>query len=96
MNSKLKSLGYQDDKEEIEEQLKVALETYTAPSSEERKIPLEFGQVWMHLEHLDAFGHVWRCLDALGRAWTGFGQVQIGFGRGLKQFGEVWRSLTKF
>ena len=46
-----------------------------------RKMPLKFGQVWMHLEHLDAFGHVWRCLDALGRVWTGFGQVQIGFGR---------------
>ena len=38
VNNKLKSLGYEDDKEEIEEQLKVALEAYTAPASEERKI----------------------------------------------------------
>ena len=53
-------------------------------------------EVWMHLEHLDAFGHVWRCLDALGRVWTGFGQVQIGFGRVWKGFGGVWRSLEEF
>ena len=38
MDIKLKGLGYEKDKEEIEEQLKVALETYTSPSSEEGKI----------------------------------------------------------
>ena len=38
VDSKLKSLGYENDKEEIEEQLKVALEAYTMPTSEERKI----------------------------------------------------------
>ena len=48
------------------------------------------------LEYLDAFGHLWRCLDALGRVWTGFGQVQIGFGRVWKGFGGVWRSLEEF
>merc|ERR1711978_578298 len=38
VNEKLKSLGYEGNREEIEEQLKVALEAYTSPSSEERKI----------------------------------------------------------
>ena len=38
VEKKLETLGYRDDQEEIEEQLKVALEAYTAPSSEERKI----------------------------------------------------------
>ena len=51
-----------------------------------RKMPLKFGQVWMHLEHLDAFGHI----------WTGFGQVRIGFGRVWKGFGGLWRSLEEF
>ena len=32
-----------------------------------RKMPLKFGQVWMHLEHLDAFGRVWTRLDAFGQ-----------------------------
>ena len=49
-------------------------------------MPLKFGQVWMHLEHLDAFG----------RVWTGFGQVRIGFGRVWKGFEAVWRSLEEF
>ena len=30
-------------------------------------MPLKFGQVWMHLEHLDAFGCVWTRLDAFGQ-----------------------------
>ena len=59
-------------------------------------MPLKFEQVWMHLEHLDVFGHVWRRLDAFGHVWTGFGQVQIGFGRVWKGFGGVWRSLEDF
>ena len=35
---KLKECGYEENREEIEAQVKVALEAYTAPGSEERKI----------------------------------------------------------
>ena len=59
-------------------------------------MPLKFGQVWMHLEHLDAFGRVCTRLDAFGQGLDKCGQGLEEFGRGLKQFGEVWRSLTKF
>ena len=38
VDKKLKALGYLSDKEEIEEQMKTALEAYTLPTSEERKI----------------------------------------------------------
>ena len=38
VDKKLKALGYLSDKEEIEEQMKTALEAYTLPSSEERNI----------------------------------------------------------
>ena len=38
VDKKLKELGYWEDKEEIDKQMKVALEAYTVPSSEERKI----------------------------------------------------------
>ena len=38
VDRKLKSLGYLEEKDEIDEQLKVALEAYTVPSSEERKV----------------------------------------------------------
>ena len=38
VDRRLKVLGYLESKEEIEEQLKVALEAYTVPSSEERNI----------------------------------------------------------
>ena len=38
VEKKLKDLGYEKDRKEIEQQLKVALEAYTVPASEERKI----------------------------------------------------------
>ena len=38
VDRKLRTLKYIDEKEEIEEQMKVALEAYTLPTSEERKI----------------------------------------------------------
>ena len=39
-----------------------------------RKMPLKFEQVWMHLEHLDAFGRVWMHLDAFGQGLEEFGR----------------------
>ena len=51
-----------------------------------RKMPLKFGQVWMHLEHLDVFGCVWTHLD---RVWTSVNRV-------WKSLEGVWRSLEKF
>ena len=51
----------------------------------------KFRQVWTHLKHLDAFGHVSTHLDMFGRIWTGLGQVWLwtGFGRALEKFEEV-------
>ena len=59
-------------------------------------MPLKFEQVWMHLEHLDAFGRVWMHLDAFGQGLDKCRKGLEEFGRGLEEFGEVWRSLTKF
>ena len=49
-------------------------------------MPLKFGQVWMHLEHLDAFGRVWTRLDAFGRVRTRLDRVWTSVDR-------VWKSL---
>ena len=46
--------------------------------------------------HLDAFGHIWTCLDAFGQGLDKCGQGLEEFGRCLEEFGEVWRSLKKF
>ena len=47
---------------------------------------LKFEQVWMHLEHLDAFGRVWTHLD---RVWISAERV-------WKSLEGVWRSLEEF
>ena len=51
-----------------------------------RKMPLKFEQVWMHLEHLDAFG----------RVWTHLNRVWISAERVWKSLEGVWRSLEEF
>ena len=52
-------------------------------------MPLKSGQVWMHLEHLNAFGRVWMGLDAFGQGLDKCGKGLEEFGRGLEKFGGV-------